>query len=193
MFWKTLILCFILVRCEAFRPALIRQRYLFESRVATQKSEDVIKELIVKEDYENIFKLLRRNPLLVPSKEQTILLLNNLNVLAKISNGSDVSKFYNRLKKGTGIPSYGSMGVDGPLTGMGLPKFENLMKNDPSYLQQSSGLSEDSFESLSIPNELGVMSSACRSSLEIRVKLQVELPLLLTLLITIIIPLKGIT
>ena len=170
-----LILC-ALIGCFAFRTPSNRIQYKSKlSSTAEQNQNDVIEELISSNEIQNVFALLLRNPTISPSPAQSILLLNNLDILAKISTGNDVAKFYNRLQKGgKAIPSYGAMILDGPLSEINLPKFEMLMTVDPTILQRATEIDGSTYESLLIPNELGVMSSARRSSLEIRVKLQVR-------------------
>lgn len=136
---------------------------------------DIIEEFISSNELQNVFTLLLRNPTVSPSIEQSTLLLNNLNILAKMSGGNDISKFYQRLQKaGKAIPSFGAMVLDGPLNEVNLPDFELLMNNKPDPLRQAMEITEASYQSLLIPNELGTMSSASRSSLEIRLKLQVS-------------------
>lgn len=171
-----LILC-ALFGCFALRSPTSRIQYGSKlSSTAEHNQNDLIEELISSNEIQNVFALLLRNPTIFPSPTQSVLLLNNLDILAKISSGNDVSKFYNRLQKGgKAIPSYGAMILDGPLSEINLPKFEMLMTVDPTILQKATEIDGSAYESLLIPNELGVMSSARRSSLEIRVKLQVRL------------------
>lgn len=109
-------------------------------KVKISKSNDVLDELIASNELENAFTLLSRNPMLIPSKEQSIVLLNNMNLLAKVSGSDDVSKFYGRLQKnGIVIPSFGAMSTDGP-NEVDLPQFEALMSADSGYLQRATNI-----------------------------------------------------
>lgn len=169
-------LLLFIIKSYAFQSVKVpKQGRLRLSSTTENTQNDVIEELISSNEIQNVFTLLMRNPTISLSPEQSTLLLNNLNVLAKISSGNDVSKFYQRLQKaGKAIPSFGTMVLDGPLSELTLPKFEVLMTVDPTFLQTATELKESSYSSLLIPNELGVMASAARSSLEIRIKLQVQ-------------------
>lgn len=172
---KIVNLLLVLISCYALRTPKFLPRLHTKLSSTTQKTQnDVIEELIRADDLPNVFTLLLRNPTIYPSPKQSTLLLNNLNILAKMSSGNDISKFYTRLLKGgKAIPSFGVMAVDGPLSEVSLPKFEALMTVDPTFLQKVSEIDQATYDSLRIPNELGVMSSASRSGLETRVKLQV--------------------
>ena len=172
---KIVNLLLLLISCYALRTPKFLPRFQSKLSSTTQKTQnDVIEELIKSNDLQNVFTLLLRNPTIYPSPKQSTLLLNNLNILAKMSSGNDISKFYSRLLKGgKAIPSFGVMAADGPLSEVSLPKFEALMTVDPNFLQKVSEMDQVTYDSLRIPNELGVMSSASRSGLETRVKLQV--------------------
>ena len=172
---KIVNLLLLLISCYALRTPKFLPRFQSKLSSTTQKTQnDVIEELIKSNDLQNVFTLLLRNPTIYPSPKQSTLLLNNLNILAKMSSGNDISKFYSRLLKGgKAIPSFGVMAADGPLSEVSLPKFEALMTVDPNFLQKVSEMDQATYDSLRIPNELGVMSSASRSGLETRVKLQV--------------------
>ena len=172
---KIVNLLLLLISCYALRTPKFLPRFQSKLSSTTQKTQnDVIEELIKSNDLQNVFTLLLRNPTVYPSPKQSTLLLNNLNILAKMSSGNDISKFYSRLLKGgKAIPSFGVMAADGPLSEVSLPKFEALMTVDPNFLQKVSEMDQVTYDSLRIPNELGVMSSASRSGLETRVKLQV--------------------
>ena len=185
--WNSIITVLLLLftRISAFQSGRVLRNGKLQLSSTTENSQnDILEDLICSNELQNVFLLLLKNPTIYPSPEQSTILLNNLNVLAKISSGNDVSKFYQRLvKAGKTIPSFGSMVLDGPLSELSLPKFEVLMTVDPTFLQTATELKESAYSSLLIPNELGVMASATRSSLEIRVKLQVKdilLPLFTT-------------
>jgi hypothetical protein len=172
---KVAILLLVIIGCYALRTPISVRRTVSRLRsTAEQNPNDTLEELISCNELRNVFTLLQRNPTLVPTPEQSTLLLNNLNIFAQVTNGGEVAKFYSRLQKGgKAIPSFGSMVADGPLSEINLPKFEVLMTVDPAFLQAVSEMKQTTYESLLIPNELGVMPSTSRSSLEMRVKLQV--------------------
>jgi hypothetical protein len=172
---KVAILLLVIIGCYALRTPINVKRTASRLRsTAEQNPNDALEELISCNELRNVFTLLQRNPTLVPTAEQSTLLLNNLNIFAQVTKGGEVAKFYSRLQKGgKAIPSFGSMVADGPLSEINLPKFEVLMTVDPAFLQAVSEMKQSTYESLLIPNELGVMPSTSRSSLEIRVKLQV--------------------
>ena len=170
------VLFLLFTRSCAFQSGRVLRNGKIQLSSTTENTQnDIIEDLISSNELQNVFSLLLKNPTICPSYEQSTILLNNLNVLAKMSSGNDVSKFYQRLvKTGKAIPSFGSMVLDGPLSEITLPKFEVLMTVDPTFLQTATELEESAYSSLLIPNELGVMASATRSSLEMRVKLQVK-------------------
>ena len=138
---KIVNLLLLLISCYALRTPKFLPRFQSKLSSTTQKTQnDVIEELIKSNDLQNVFTLLLRNPTLYPSPKQSTLLLNNLNILAKMSSGNDISKFYSRLLKGgKAIPSFGVMAADGPLSEVSLPKFEALMTVDPNFLQKEIG------------------------------------------------------
>jgi hypothetical protein len=109
-------------------------------KVKISKNYEVLDDLILSNELENAFTLLSRNPMLIPSMDQSIILLNNLSILAAMSGKDEVNKFYNRLQKnGIAITSFGAMTTDGP-NEIDLPKFEALMNANSGYLHRATNI-----------------------------------------------------
>lgn len=132
-------------RCPPKKIGAKRSMILGSVKNATPKIKvsinyEVLDELILSNELEKAFTLLSRNPMLIPSKDQSIILLNNLNILATMSGKDDVNKFYSRLQKNSlAIPSFGAMKADGP-NEIDLPKFEALMNADSGYLHTATNI-----------------------------------------------------
>ena len=149
---------------------VIRARSLNMITLPTGSEDDYLGELIQQNELASAFSLFLKDPSMKPSKEQTKLLLNNMDVLANNFPMENVGKFYGRLQKiavtssaEAIVPSFGSMSVDGPLSQMNLPQFESIVAVEPEILYQGMGIDADIFNRLKIPNEGNVESSAAHT------------------------------
>ena len=133
-----------------------RTRSLNMITLPTGGEDDYLGELIQQNELASAFSLFLKDSSMKPSKEQTITLLNNMDVLANNFPLENVAKFYGRIQKlsvtssDVIVPSFGSMSVDGPLTQINLPRFESILAFEPEILYQGMGINDDVFHRLKV-------------------------------------------
>lgn len=98
------------------------------------------------------FQYFNRNPSLIPTKDQTRSLLNNIKILENNNKIMSIEKVYRRLLKQNVLTNYGAMYMDGPLTDLELSKLESMWEADPSFITTNLGINMRSIDSLKIPN-----------------------------------------
>ena len=135
-----------------------------------EKNDDYLGELLSQKEMVSAFSLFLKDPSMKPSKEQTKLLLNNMDVLTNNFPLETVGKFYGRLQKIAVVPSFGTMSMDGPLSQINLPRFESILAFEPEILYQGMGIDAEVFNRLKIPNEGNTDSSAAHTKEDLALK-----------------------
>ena len=113
---------------------------------------EVIGQVLSKEVL-SVYQQFKRSPSsFTPTKEQAILLLNNINQLVITNTLTDISKFYDKLHNLGIMKGYGSMNNDGPLNSLRLPDLEHMLYSDPTSIFEYTGINSEHVENLEIPN-----------------------------------------